>query len=134
MSVPSSASLPLPVFTDNPVALAQAGRYAEICVDAARVLADWRRSLFAHELLDADGRVKGDEDLSETRLEKREAARARLRSGAALEKPILGIGIFDNVEIGAGSDVLALLVLEGCTAVPVHVRSGQVSDFKAFVV
>ena len=125
---------PTPEFTDNPVAAAQRERYAEIVVDAAKVLQDWRRSLLAHELVDANGFVKGDEDLSEARMVKREFVRARLSAGLALEKPILGIGLFDNVEIGAGSDTLATLVMEGVTIMPVHVRTSQLQDFKAFQV
>ncbi len=125
---------PQPVFTDNPVALAQASRYTELLIDAAKVLQDWRQSLFAHELVDSNGFVKGDDDLNESRLEKRETVRARLQSGAALEKPVLGIGIFDNIEIGAGSDTLATLVMEGITVLPVHVRSSQIDEFKHFCV
>jgi hypothetical protein len=124
----------MPVFADNPVAAAQPDRYAEITVDAVKVLQDWRQSLLAHELIDKNGFVKGDEDITETRLEKRERIRLRLSAGQALEKPILGIGIFDNIEIGAGSNILATLVMEGVTTLPVHVRSSQLRDFDAFKV
>lgn len=123
-----------PIFADNPVAAAQPDRYAEIVVDATKVLQDWRQSLLAHELIDKNGFVKGDEDITESRLEKRERIRLRIEAGEALEKPILGIGIFDNIEIGAGSDVLATLVMEGVTVLPVHVRTSQLADFKAFKV
>lgn len=121
-----------PVFADNPVAIAQPDRYAEIIVDAAKVLQDWRQSLLAHELIDGNGFVKGDDDITESRLEKRERVRERMETGQALEKPVLGIGIFDNIEIGAGSDVLATLVMEGITILPVHVRTSQLQDFAAF--
>ncbi len=123
-----------PVFTDNPAALSQASRYTEVLVDATKILQDWRQSLFAHELVDANGFVKGDDDINESRLEKREMVRSRLVAGQALEKPVLGIGIFDNIEIGAGSDTLATLVMEGITVLPVHVRVNQVDEFKAFCV
>lgn len=121
-----------PTFSDNPAVVAQANSYAELTVDAIKVLRDWRKSLSAHELIDQDGAVKSDEDLSETRLEKREHIRLRLNAGQALEKPILGIGIFDNIEIGAGSDTLATLVLAGITVLPVHVRMSQLADFESF--
>lgn len=120
---------PSPVFADNPVAAARPDQYAELMVDARKVLTDWRRSLLAHELLDGSGIVKNDDEISEARLEKRETVRACLAAGQPLEKPILGIGIFDNVEIGAGSDVLATLVLEGVATIPVHVRKSQLRDF-----
>lgn len=101
-------------------------------MDAAKVLQDWRQSLLAHELIDKNGFVKGDDDITESRLDKRERIRVRIEAGQTLEKPILGIGIFDNIEIGAGSDVLATLVMEGITVLPVHVRTSQLADFKAF--
>lgn len=123
-----------PVFVDNTVAAARPEQYVELMVDARKVLSDWKASLLAHELLDANGFVKGDEDLSESRLEKREVIRERLAAGQALEKPILGIGIFDNVEIGSGSDVLATLVMEGVSELPVHVRKSQARDFDSFKV
>lgn len=123
-----------PVFTDNPAVAAQADRYTEMLVDAVKILQDWRKSLLAHELLDANGFVKGDDDLSESRMEKRDRVRLRLNAGQPLEKPVLGIGIFDNVEIGAGSDVLATLVMEGLTVLPVHVRISQIRDFEGFKV
>lgn len=122
----------VPLFADNPSVRTQASAYTELLVDAAKVLQSWRVSLLAHELIGKDGTVKADDDLNETRLEKRELIRARLASGEVLEKPILGIGIFDNIEIGAGSDMLATLVLEGYTILPVHVRTSQLNDFEAF--
>jgi hypothetical protein len=110
----------------------QSGKYTELLIDATKVLQDWRQSLFAHELVDSNGFVKGDDEISETRLEKRERVRLRLSAGQALEKPVLGIGMFDSVEIGAGSDTLATLVMEGITVLPVHVRTSQIDEFKAF--
>lgn len=123
-----------PIFVDNSVAAARPDQYVEIQVDARKVLADWKASLLAHELLDSNGYVKGDDDISESRLEKREAVRNRLAAREPLEKPVLGIGIFDNVEIGAGSDVLATLVMEGVAILPVHIRKAQIRDFDPFKV
>lgn len=122
----------IPLFADNPSVRSQTGAYTELLVDATKVLQSWKISLLAHELIGKDGYIKSDDDLNETRLEKRELIRARLNAGEMLEKPILGIGIFDNIEIGAGSDVLATLVIEGYTILPVHVRTSQLSDFEAF--
>jgi hypothetical protein len=134
MSALNQKTASQPVFVDNAVATARPEQYAELLVDARKVLTDWKASLLAHELLDSNGFVKGDEDLSETRLEKREVVRARLAAGQTLEKPILGIGIFDNIEIGSGSDILATLVMEGVAHLPVHVRKSQLRDFDSFKV
>jgi len=119
------------VFADHPVAAARPEQYAELVVDAKKLIAAWRQSLMAHELLDGNGFIKGDMELSEGRLEKRMVVRKKLGAGEALEKPILGVGIFDNVEIGAGSDTIATLVMEGVTIIPVHVRRSQIRDFEA---
>jgi hypothetical protein len=123
---------PRPLFADNTVVRARPEQYTEILVDTQKVLKSFKASLFAHELLEPDGRIKTDQHLSETRLEKRIVVKERLLSGLSLEKPILGIGVFDNIEIGAGSDILATLALEGIEKIPVHVRVSQLKDFKAF--
>lgn len=123
---------PIPLFTDNRVAIGNAAQYAEILVDAGKILQNWRASLMAHEYLDKTGAVKSDDDITETRLEKRETIRQALADGQTLEKPVLGIGIFDNVEIGAGADILVTLFLEGHTVIPVHVRKSQMNDFVPF--
>lgn len=132
MTSPAHKPQQNPVFVDNTVAAARPEQYVELVVDARKVLTDWKASLLAHELLDTNGFVKGDDDLNESRLEKREVIRSRLNAGEALEKPILGIGIFDNVEIGSGSDILATLVMEGVVEIPVHIRKSQSRDFDAF--
>ncbi len=120
----------VPVFVDHPVVMAKPEHYVDLIVDARKVLQEWRQSLLAHELLDTQGAIKPDDRLNEGRREKRAHARRKLDSGEALEKPILGIGIFDTIEIGSGSDTLALLVLEGYDVLPVHVRKSQAHEFK----
>ncbi len=132
MRIMATKIQPQPIFADNTVVLARPEQYTEIMVDARKVLQDWKKSLLAHELLDQAGQVKSDDELSETRLEKRENIRDRLSAGLSIEKPVLGIGVFDNVEIGSGSDILATLVLEGVTEIPVHIRVSQLKDFAGF--
>lgn len=108
--------------------------YAILKVDLKRVLMSWRASLLAHEWLDKTGQVKGDDMLSPYRLERRKNVREILASGGVLERPVLGIGMFDNVEIGAGADVLTTLYLDGAQDLEVCVRAGQVGEFEAFLV
>ncbi|HEY8963147.1 MAG TPA: hypothetical protein VIN59_01660 [Alphaproteobacteria bacterium] len=131
--MPKTADQPVtPIFSDSRVAQNNAAQYAEILVDAAKILQNWRASLMAHEYLDKNGIVKSDDDITESRLEKREQIRQSLRNGESLEKPVLGIGIFDNVEIGAGADILVTLFLDGHSVIPVHVRKSQMNDFSPF--
>lgn len=128
VSLPAMQNL----FCDHPVVTGAADQYVEITVDLARVVDDWRQSLMSHELLAKAGGIKPDEALSPARLARRFEIREAYRRGEAIEKPVLGIGIFDSVEIGVGSDILVTLALEGLEAMPVHVRRSQVNEFKAF--
>jgi len=131
--MPKSENQPvIPVFCDSRVAAGNAAQYVEILVNPAKILQSWRASLMAHEYLDKTGAVKGDDDLTETRLEKRESIRAAVAAGNSLEKPVLGIGIFDNVEIGAGADIIVTLFMDGISSIPVHVRKSQLNDFASF--
>lgn len=119
-------------FCDHPVVSGNADLYVEIVVDVARVVDDWRQSIMSHELVGKTG-IKPDDALSAARLARRFEVREAYRRGEAIEKPILGIGIFDSVEIGVGSDVLITLALEGVETMPVHVRQSQLKEFKAFL-
>jgi len=122
------------VFADHPVVSGNPAQYAEITVDIRKVLKDWQLSLLSHELIDKDGTIKPDQSLTDSRLARRLEVREAWRRGETLEKPILGIGIFDSIEIGVGSDILVTLAMEGVTALPVHVRAAQIKEFKAFIV
>lgn len=120
-------------FTDNAIVLADQGIYADITVDTARVLESWRLSLMSFEWLDFRGNLKVPEEMPETERKKREAVEQRIKEDVPLSKPILGIGIQDNVEIGSGRAEFLTLAARGIKHIPVHVRKTQISDFKAFL-
>lgn len=132
MSAKTATETLTPVFIDNPVAASRAGHYLEITVDTAKVMKSWRESLFSFEWLLPDGRIKSAAELSENERPRREAVEAALAAGKALEKPILGIGMMDNVEIGSGRAVFLTLVAHGAKTIPVHIPSGNEADFKKF--
>lgn len=106
--------------------------YVCIVVDLTRIVNSWRESVLAYEWLDKTG-VKPDNALKPERLEKREAVRAALAAGEPLDYPVLGIGMFDNVEVGSGADLLATLCIDGVKTYPVQVRVGQVDEFAPFI-
>lgn len=119
-------------FNDNPVAKNRADHYMEITVDTAKIMKSWRESLFSFEWLLPDGRIKSAPELSDTERPRREAVEAALKNNQALDKPILGIGMMDNVEIGSGRAIFLTLVAHGIKTMPVHIPRGNEADFKKF--
>jgi hypothetical protein len=121
-----------PVFVENPVARARPEQYLDITVSVEKVLKSWRVSLFSFEWLRPDGRIKGADELPEAEQPKRREVERRLAQGEALEKPVLGIGLLDNIEIGSGRAVFLTLAALGAKTVPVHIPRSNESEFKAF--
>lgn len=119
-------------FKDNPVAAGRPDHYMEITVDTAKIMKSWRASLFSFEWLLPDGRIKSVGELSETERPRREAVEEALRQNLPLDKPILGIGMMDNVEIGSGRAIFLTLVAAGTASLPVHIPRGNENDFKKF--
>ena len=61
-----------------------------------------------------------------------EEVEAALKSGRPIERPVLGIGIMDNVEIGAGKAVFLTLAAAGHKQIEVHIPSGNRDEFSPF--
>ncbi len=121
-----------PAFIDNP-AIAGKTSFATVTISVAPVIASWRESLFAHEWLHADGSLKQPKEQSDTIREKRSAIEARLAAGEPLERPVLGIGILDTVEIGAGRDTLLTLAARGISQISVHIPRSHMDEFRLFI-
>lgn len=119
-------------FADNPVAKGRPDHYIEITVDTAKIMKSWRESLFSFEWLLPDGRIKSAGELSDTERPRREAVEAALASQTPLDKPVLGIGMLDNVEIGSGRATFLTLVAHGFETLPVHIPRTNEADFKKF--
>lgn len=101
-------------------------------VDVALVLKSWRLSLFSFEWLRPDGSLKALKELAENEAQKRRLVEEKLKNGIALEKPVLGIGIADNIEIGAGRAEFLTLAAQGIAVIPVHIPAANKSDFKPY--
>src|SRR5579871_3073625 len=119
-------------FTDNAAVLGRSDGYVTCTVDVARVLQSWRESLFAYEWIGPDGGLKAASELSAAEQPKRAAVERKISKGEALEKPILGIGILENIEIGVGRATFLTLAALGVRAVPVHVPKSHEEEFSAF--
>lgn len=119
-------------FVDNPLIAGRQDRYATITIDVTKVLESWRISLFSYEWVGADGRIKDLAELPPQEQPKRQDIESRLSAGAPLEKPVLGIGLMDNVEIGSGRATFLTLAAHGCKALPVHIPKSNTKEFDAF--
>lgn len=119
--------------TDNPAIAGRADRYVTLKVDAARILANWRQSLMAHEWLTKEGHIRETDDLNMLDRDKVLKFEKALKAGQPLPRPVLGIGIFDNIEIGAGRDVFCVLVRAGFRVIEVHIPRSNQSEFNSFL-
>jgi hypothetical protein len=127
-----TATATQPKFIDNPVAQSRPGAYLDITVSVEKILKSWRVSLFSFEWMRPDGQIKSGGELPEGERPKRAEVERKLAAGEALEKPVLGIGLLDNVEIGSGRAVFLTLAASGVAVIPVHIPKSNESEFKAF--
>jgi hypothetical protein len=118
---------------ENPALKGREANYVSISVDSPKVLSSWRESLFSFEWLHPDGRIKKPAELSETERAKRETVEKKLSSNQPIEKPVLGIGIMDNVEIGIGRAEFLTLAANGIRKIDVHIPKSNQGDFKPFL-
>ena len=121
-------------FIDNPAIQGRGSAYLGVVVDTAQILKSWQSSLFSFEWLLPDGRIRTLAELSEAERPKRARVEELLSASAAIEKPILGIGIMDNVEIGSGRAEFLTLTAHGIKKIPAHIPKTNQSDFKEFLV
>lgn len=120
-------------FMDNPALVENADRYMVVAVDCGRVIESWRGSLFAHEWLLPDGALRGGQDLALPEQEKRARVLGKMAAGEALARPLLGIGLLENVEFCMGRAEFLTCVDMGARVIEVHIRKDQESDFKNYV-
>lgn len=120
-------------FIDNPAVTASIDKYDSVNVDAAKVLESWRSSLFSYEWVLPDGRIKTADELPDSEKEKRKAVEQKLQKNEPLEKPVLGIGLLENVEIGMGRHIFLTLAAQGIEQIPVHIPKSHKKDFDPFL-
>ena len=72
-------------------------------------------SILSFEFMNPDGSMREQRELSPKNRERRVEVETKIRERKALDRPIIGIGLMDNVEIGSGRYRFALL--RRCTSV-----------------
>lgn len=120
-------------FIDNPAIKDRLRMYDTVEVSTQKVLESWRASLYSFEWLLPDGRIKSANELPEKEKEKREAVENTLKQGLSLEKPVLGIGLLENIEIGIGRHIFLTAAAYGVEKIPVHIPKSHCAEFKPFL-
>jgi hypothetical protein len=119
--------------TDNPAIQGRETSFMTVTIELEPILASWKNSLFAHEWLHRDGTLKAPDEQPDKVREKRKVISGLIRKGESLERPVLGMGILDTVEIGAGRDVLLTLASQGLSRIDVHIPKSHLGEFKPFI-
>lgn len=122
----------LKFITNKTIATAQ-HIFVDVEVNVGKVLESWRESLFSFEWLDQDGNIKSEKDLSDRERPKRQEVEALLKNNQPIERPILGLGINDHVEIGSGRAILLTLADHGYDKIEVHIPKSNKDDFKKYM-
>lgn len=119
-----------PHFCNHAIVDKNPADYTEIVACPRDILAVWKLSLFAHELLHGDGRIKDESELAGDTLQKYIAARESIKRGEDIPKPILGVGIYEGIEIGVGREIIAAAYHENLDKIPASVRKAQADEIK----
>lgn len=120
-------------FIDNSAIKGREEKYTIITVNAQATLKSWKSSLFSFEWLTPDGKIRSVEELGENEKQKFHSVSDSYKNGDALERPILGIGILDNVEIGSRRDVFLTLAASNINAIPAHVLKQDEKEFADYI-
>lgn len=118
---------------DNTSLKGREDKYETIDVNLPAVLESWKISLFSFEWLLPDGTIRSIDQLPEAEQKKYQNVIKACHDGQSLERPILGIGIMDNVEIGSRRDVLLTLLSQGVENLNVHIPVSAREDFTPYL-
>lgn len=120
-------------FQDNPALKGREEKFVTLEIKVVPVLASWQESIFAHEWLTPDGQIKKMSEMAD-KVQLRRAEIEKIIAGQGpLDRPVLGIGILDNIEIGSGKDLFLSLAALGMATIPVHIPRSHEQDFRMFI-
>lgn len=120
-------------FTPHPSLIGKEDKYTDILVNVQAVIKSYHASVYSFEWLDSDGTIKDITALPKNEQEKRNAVQHLIDSRQPISKPVLGIGIEDNIEFGIGRAAFLTAAAHGIQTIPVHVRISQIDEFKEFL-
>ncbi|MEM8832937.1 MAG: hypothetical protein AAGB32_00200 [Pseudomonadota bacterium] len=120
------------IFIDNQIVTAKPDQYLTLNVDTAKTLKSWKNSLFSFEWLTPDGKIRSEAEMADTVLQQYQTVRELINKGDSLKRPVLGVGLIDNVEIGSGKDVFLTLASENIDTIEVHISKKDQDFFESF--
>ncbi len=120
-------------FTDNKITSGKEGAYRVEEVLVGKVLESWKFSLFSFEWLTPDGDMRDLSDLPDLEQEKYQKIMLQLSRNEPLERPVLGIGVMDNIEIGSRRDIFLTLAKQGYTKLSVHIPAANLKEFTPYL-
>ena len=118
---------------DNTTLKDRADKFTILQVDLSKIVKDWKKSLYSFEWLLPDGTVRPPEKLTTQYRHQYNNVEQIYQLSGTLERPILGLGMMDNVEIGSRKEVLLTLTRLGVETMDVHVPKSCLEDFKKFM-
>lgn len=120
-------------FIDNSIISGKEGAYRIETVHVGKILESWKFSLFSFEWLTPDGHIRDISGLPALEQEKYQRILLKLSHHEPLERPVLGIGIMDNIEIGSRRDVFLTLAKQGFKQLPVHIPIANLQEFTPYL-
>ncbi len=117
---------------DNKAVQSNPQKYVSITVILQGVVDSYKGSLFSFEWLDQDGNVRQPKTMDDVQKSKYDSVYTAYKTEMPLERPILGIGMMENIEIGSRRDVLLTLYSVGVETMDVHIPKACLDDFKQF--
>lgn len=118
---------------DREFCVAAGHKYMTVSIDVVCVLQSWKKSLFAHVWLNPDGSLRALDSLPDDEKVQREHVEMQISRNIPIQRPLLGIGLFDNVEIGMGKAEFLTLAALGAQQLTVHIMKSDESDFQTLV-
>ena len=118
---------------DNSSLKGRESSFITIELDIAKIVKDWKASVFSFEWLTPEGQVRTLDVLGETQTEQYQKVETAFKCGETLERPVLGLGVMDNIEIGSRKEVLLTLCALGVEKIDVHVPKSCLKDFQKFI-
>lgn len=126
-------SLPTLTFIDNKIITNKEGAYRTEIANVGKILESWKFSLFSFEWLTTEGNIRDLLELPKLEQEKYQEIMLKLSRDDPLERPVLGIGVMDNIEIGSRRDVFLTLAKQGYNKLPVHIPIANLKEFTPYL-
>ena len=120
-------------FKDNKITSGKEGAYRVENVQVGKVLESWKFSLFSFEWLTPDGDMRDLSELPQLEQEKYQEIMLKLSRSEPLERPVLGIGVMDNIEIGSRRDIFLTLAKQGYNKLSVHIPTANLEEFTPYL-